>query len=50
MSAPLVALVSLIYVGVALSEWHAGRPGLGAMWAGYSLANIGFIYHIITKG
>jgi hypothetical protein len=47
LSAPLVALVSLIYLGVCVSEWNAGRPGLGAMWAGYALANLGFIYHIL---
>ena len=50
MSAPLVGLVTLIYIGVCVSEWYAGRPGLGTMWGFYGLANLGFIYHILTKG
>jgi hypothetical protein len=39
----LIAIVTLIYVGVAISFWLEGRPGMAITFAGYSLANIGLI-------
>ena len=43
MSALLIGVVTVIYVGVAVSEWHAGHSGMALAFAGYALANIGLI-------
>lgn len=43
MSAGLIALVTLIYLGVAVSEWIGGRRAMAFVWFGYALANIGLI-------
>lgn len=46
MSTPLIALVTLIYVGVAVSELYVGRPGMAVVFGGYALANLGLIWSI----
>ena len=43
MSAGLIAIVTVIYIGVAASEWHAGSLGLSIAFAGYAVANVGLI-------
>jgi hypothetical protein len=43
MSAPLIAFVGLVYLGVAVSEWHGGRPGMALVFVGYALANVGLV-------
>ena len=50
MNAWLVALTTLIYVGVAVGYYHDGRTGMCIAFSGYAAANIGFIIDIITKG
>lgn len=42
MSAPLLLLVGLVYLGVAVDYWLAGRPGLAWAFVAYALANLGF--------
>jgi hypothetical protein len=43
MSTSLIILVTFCYVGVAASEtWH-GNYGMGIVFFGYSVANIGLI-------
>jgi hypothetical protein len=44
MSAPLIGIVTLIYLGVAISEWTSGRRGMAIVFVGYSVANIGLIW------
>lgn len=46
MSTPLIALVTLIYVGVAVSEAYAGRAGRCLVFIGYAFANVGLIWSI----
>ena len=43
MSKPLIAFVGLIYLGVAVSEYRNGRPGIALMFVGYALANVGLV-------
>jgi hypothetical protein len=43
MSAALIALVTVIYVGVAVSEFRAGHVGMGLTFIGYAFANVGLI-------
>ncbi len=43
MSVGLIVLVTLCYVGVALAESWKGNYGMGIVFAGYSVANIGLI-------
>jgi hypothetical protein len=45
-STPLIALVTLIYVGVAVSELYAERPGMAVVFGGYAVANLGLIWSI----
>lgn len=44
MSSWLLAVVTVIYVGVATAYWIEGRPGMAVAFAGYAAANIGFIW------
>lgn len=46
MSTPLIAVVTLIYVGVAVSEFYAERPGMAVVFGGYAAANVGLIWSI----
>ena len=50
MSTSLVGLVTVIYVLVAISLYVEGRNGMCIAFVGYALANLGFIYDLITKG
>lgn len=43
MSAPLVWLVTAIYLAVALNEGLKGSPGWCMTYIGYAFANIGII-------
>ena len=43
MSAPLIALVTLAYLGVAVDQIVKGQPWMGLVWIGYAIANVGFI-------
>lgn len=49
MSATLIAIVTLIYLGVALSEWRQDHAGMAVVFLGYALANLGLIYHTLTR-
>lgn len=44
MSTWLIAVVTLIYFGVAVSFWREGNLGNAWVFAGYALANGGFLY------
>lgn len=44
MSASLVAFVALIYGGIAVTQLKAGSYPDFIIWAGYVIANIGFIW------
>ena len=46
MSTTLIIIVTALYVGVAISEAHAGRTGLSIMFAGYAFANMGVLWTI----
>ena len=50
MSAWLVLLVTVAYVGTAVALYAEGRSGLGITFMGYALANVGIVIDIITKG
>lgn len=43
-----MAVVTLIYVAVSL--WYGGRSGMSVAFLGCALANLGFIYDLVTKG
>jgi len=47
MSATLIGFVTLIYLGVAISEFINGRHGMAICFAGYSVANIGLVMAIL---
>lgn len=44
MSAGLIGIVTIIYLGVAASEYQNGSKGMCITFIGYSLANLGLIY------
>lgn len=46
MSAALIGLVTVIYLGVAVSEFANGRHGMGLCFIGYTVANVGLIMAI----
>lgn len=41
MSAPLIIGVGVVYLVVALDQYHQGSPGMALAWFGYALANVG---------
>jgi hypothetical protein len=43
MSAGLLSVVTLMYLGVALDQITKGQPWMAVVWFGYALANLGFI-------
>jgi hypothetical protein len=43
MSAPLIALVGLIYLGVVVTEALRGNAGWAVAYFGYAIANVGWI-------
>lgn len=47
MSTPLLAIVTMIYLGVGVSELRAGRPAMCLVFAAYALANVGLIWNIM---
>jgi hypothetical protein len=49
MSAPLIALVTLIYLGVAWGYLGENRPGMAFTFVGYSIANIGLIWDTLSR-
>ena len=49
MSAWLIGLTTLIYLGTAVALYHEGRTGMALAFFGYALANAGFIYDVLTK-
>lgn len=46
-SAFLIAIVTIIYLGVAVTEFIAGRHGMSICFVGYALANLGLIYNTL---
>lgn len=47
MSAGLIAAVTVVYAGVAVLEFTAGRYGMGVVFSGYAFANIGLILQVV---
>ena len=45
MSSTLLAVVTALYAGVAVGYFKDEDPGMGVMFVGYALANLGLIYH-----
>lgn len=50
MSATLIGITTVIYLGVAVSYFVDGRMGMGGTFVGYAIANVGLIYDALTKG
>lgn len=46
MSTWLLALTGLIYVGVAVDQYVKGAYGLAVVYAGYAIANAGFMFAV----
>jgi hypothetical protein len=44
MSGWLIGVVTVIYLGVAISFIFEGKPGMALTFLGYSVANIGLIW------
>ena len=44
MSWPLIALCTLIYVGVAIDQFRRGNAPMAIVYGGYAVANIGMIW------
>lgn len=44
MSAALIALVTLAYLGVAVDQLLKGNQPMALVWLGYAIANVGFIW------
>jgi hypothetical protein len=44
MSGWLIGIVTVIYVGVAVSFVLEGKPGMALTFLGYSVANVGIIW------
>lgn len=47
MSVPLLVIVTFIYLGVAVSEYLAGRWPMAIVYTAYAIANVGLILAII---
>lgn len=43
MSLPLLGLVTAIYAGVAIDQVRQGQLGMGLVFAGYKVANVGLM-------
>ena len=48
MSAPLIGIVTVIYLGVVVTEFIGGRPGMALCFFGYAIANLGLIWQTLT--
>lgn len=46
MSATLLIIVTMIYVGVALSEVQSGNVPMAIVFGSYALANVGLILQL----
>ena len=44
MSRWLIAVVTLIYLVVAVDQWRKGAAGPALMFSGYALANVGVVH------
>ena len=44
MTKPLLALVALIYLGVAASYYRQGNAGMALAFLAYAVANVGFMF------
>ena len=44
MSTWLIAIVTVLYAGVALAYWREKNPGMALAFAGYAVANVGLIW------
>jgi len=44
MSAWLIGIVTVIYLGVAISFALEGKPGMAVAFLGYAFANVGLIW------
>jgi hypothetical protein len=44
MSAGLIGLTGVIYLGVMVSEFRAGHLGMSLVFFGYALANLGLLF------
>ena len=47
MSAGLMGIVGLIYVGVTIALIFEGRPGMALAFAGYAIAQVGLIWEVM---
>ncbi len=47
MSSTLIAIVTLIYLGVCASEWHSGNTAMALVFFGYAVANVGLIWQTL---
>lgn len=50
MTPTLIAITTLIYLGVGVSSYFDGRVGMSVTFVGYAIANLGLIYDSITRG
>lgn len=41
MSAPLIALVAIIYAIIAADQFSKDNPAMGVVWLGYAASNVG---------
>lgn len=44
MSAGLISVVTLCYLGVAFDQLRLGNFGMALVWSGYAIANVGLIW------
>lgn len=44
MSAPLIGVVTLIYLAVCIDLWIKGNPGMSLCFLGYTIANVGLMW------
>lgn len=49
MSAGLLGVVTVIYLGVAVGYWRDGRHGMALAFVAYALANAGFILDAVRE-
>lgn len=47
MSTTWLLILSVQYIGIGISLWYEGRPGLGVMAIFYAAANGGLIYDLL---
>ena len=42
MSAPMIALVGVVYAYISIEQFGKSDPQMGIIFAGYAMSNIGF--------